>query len=825
MTAPRINICEGDTIDEKTLIEAVKDRHIRGEDDRHVLLKYQIDLGIIDDHARQMNVYDESIVSKSATSDVKISATDIFNARSYKCANLYSPVARNNTRGVSRNMKHGGSSSHVSIDVRKEIRVFRSLLRDYFRSYTNKSISESIVVNIGVKKGRLTQHLTDVFKTVIGVVFPDDKENLEELQRKYPKVKFIISNYEKISCLKEITSADMLIFTRVLYKLPNTDDLFEELKRLPNNPLIVINEPNEFTKWENPQMDRYNSCFDEDLYMATVSSIRKLEKKIRALELFTLLNFQSDRELGGNIFLLQKYKLTVSKGMQFTKNILVKYINKYVNKNSSELILADIGTGGGRYAIYLNAFFNEIVAIDKEEKRIETAKRIAAQRMVDNIKYFTTNAENMSKLKDIHKAEIILFSNSFHLMLFDEVITEIQKLPKYPLVVIKQPNEFTVKYASPSLNKYSSEFDKDRYDEHIKRLNRAESYIKTLDTFDILEYVKEKDHGVTIFVIRDKRYKIQEQTRKNADKKTTTTGGYEVIKDDSGYTIMFDILLNTKSPREKNDNIKAPMELSATQEEIVDILDRSVQCAKSESEVWHDTTVNFSTSNSIIDEIEQVVAENIPKDLPSATVKEIKDAFVLGNCPDPPPAMGQPRKPYSSLPPGIRNKSPSTSIMDDKMIESQRQIDNEKEEEFILQSSAVVKNTVSDSTVTKTLKLLGPRSTIENDRKRGLILLNMIRKIAQKYPYLLQKILDKYEIQSLDSFELTNDEKFANKIEFTPDVIEFLESIVSEYIDVETPNMRDEPEYKNNVMLKYVAFMTYKGLPDILISEAELQKI
>lgn len=187
-----------------------------------------------------------------------------------------------------------------------------------------------------------------------------------------------------------------------------------------------------------------------------------------------------------------------------TRNILVNVVKKYIDKDPKKLTLADIGTGNGRYALYLSSYFDKVIGVDKNPLSINNAKELAENHQIHNIEYFTDSMENLDSIEQLNSADILLFTSSFHFSRFDETFEAILRLKKKPLVVIKEPNEFTINWNTPAFRKDSSVFDKKLYDKKMEALEVADHYIKHQKLLNLIDRTVDKTHGMTVYVLKMK---------------------------------------------------------------------------------------------------------------------------------------------------------------------------------------------------------------------------------------------------------------------------------------------------------------------------------
>lgn len=474
---------------DENLINAVRARHEELMDENRVLLEYQIDLDVIDAAAKEMGKYNPLAIN--AYDNVRISPADIDNARSFRRAHLYK------VGSVEMKVKCNVTTHNVDDTTLDEFKFFEKFASDYIFRHLRKNMRDINVINIGVKKGRLTNYLREKVKSITGVVF--DKEQKQYLEDLYPLLKFVY--IDGVDNLNKIEPADVLLFIRVLHTL-DADKVLTQLASVSQRLLIIITLPNEHSKWDDPTLNSNDSQFDSIAYKKIMDSVRDTAEIINANKDFALVGKVVDD--GNDIYLLQKYQLNVSAGMSYTKKIVMEMIEKYPRKDSdggviypSDMILGDIGTGTGRYALYLSSAFDKIVALDNDHTSIETAKYLAKSRLLTNVTFIVGDAEHMANNPLIAECDILLFSGSFHLMRFDEVFDQIKLLKKKPLVIIKEPNEFTVLWDTPSLEKNNPSFDSGAYEKKMFLLDLASKYLKNSD--NLVEYQVDKASGSTVY--------------------------------------------------------------------------------------------------------------------------------------------------------------------------------------------------------------------------------------------------------------------------------------------------------------------------------------
>lgn len=336
-------------------------------------------------------------------------------------------------------VKNGRKNHSLLIDYtadkfRNEMRAFKKFMSDIILEYAS-DVPDIKIVNVGVKQGRMTQYLTHEFGHVVGVVF--DKKLFNELVDKYPDCKFSYSSESDVSKIPEVLDADVVMFTRTFYKL-DVIKVLNELGKLQKKPLIIINEPNIHTHWEDPVMDRDSPLFDSKIYANTMLRLAEVEKQIRE-SVFTVLTHESRRDLGSDVFVLRKYTLKVSNGMNVVKKFVLNAIKKYINDDPSNLVMIDVGTGIGRYAFFLESYFKKVIGVDSNNKRIEAAKAVAKS-LKSDCQFYTCAAESMYGCCKKYKPSVILFANAFHHMPFDEVAEQLAllKRDRKILIIIKQ---------------------------------------------------------------------------------------------------------------------------------------------------------------------------------------------------------------------------------------------------------------------------------------------------------------------------------------------------------------------------------------------------
>ncbi len=419
-----------------------------------------------------------------------ISNTMLVNAGNYSTAGLFEyTVDGGRTRAVMKSRAYDlgtvttlKNPDYTADKYKSEMRAFKKFTRDIINEYY--PTGKVKIVNIGVKRGRMTQFLTREFGDVTGVVF--DKSLCDSLSEKFPDCKFVFMGSDDISTVPEVAAADVVIYTRIFYTL-DYSATFTSLHKLKKKPLIIINEPNAYTQWEDPKLDKLNNLFDPAAYANTMSMLAASEKAIRSADLFTLLSFINQRELGANVFVLRNITLKVSKGMIAVGSFITNMTKKYLGKDTNVLRLLDVGTGIGRYALYLEHMFKGVLGIDNNDQRIEAARAIAATKHSAN-KYVGSDGETMFQVAKDFKPDVILFANSFHQMQFDEVLEQLEMLARKRqiLVIIKQTNG----HISMSV-------------EELNAMSRAARYILDQRVLTVVEHVVDSGSASTLFALRN----------------------------------------------------------------------------------------------------------------------------------------------------------------------------------------------------------------------------------------------------------------------------------------------------------------------------------
>lgn len=464
------------------LASAITDRYDNHMDDEHVLLKYQIDLDVIDAAANSLGKKLPD-VSRS----IQYSRDDLLAAGRYR---------RNRTKTTT----GGSDDNQVKIipigksreQVRVEIAFFKRMFSEYISTHLQKPMNTINAVNIGVKNGRLTAALQGLVHNISGVVF--DKRLVD----KFNNIHIDMASIDNFDKLPSVQNADVLIFTRNLYNM-DVDTVLETLNRLENNPLVIVNEPNDYTKWEQPKLDKTSESFEIAEYNKVMKSVNSVERKLKASDKFIILDTQFDVDIGGNVYLLKKFKITPSAGMLVIKNTIEEIIEKYTTESDHRIKIADLGCGNGRYAFYLSDYYSEVIAIDVRDIKIRNANAMAKKLKYTNVTFNVHEIEDMSSLKKIHQCGILLFSGSFHFTRFNETFEQIILLNSKPIVIIKEPNSTTTSWHHPSLDKTSDRFDQKLFDKKINALELADRFICKQNMLKLLSRVVYAEH--TIFIL------------------------------------------------------------------------------------------------------------------------------------------------------------------------------------------------------------------------------------------------------------------------------------------------------------------------------------
>lgn len=472
-----------------SITDAVNAKYVGGLSDEYTIREYGYTGEELDAEAARRGLV---AGGNSEITDYIISDTMLVNAGNYSTAGLVEYIVDGGrTRAVMRSRAYDlGTVSalknpdYTADKYKSEMRAFKKFTRDIINEYY--PTGKVKIVNIGVKRGRMTQFLTREFGDVTGVVF--DKALCDSLSEKFPDCKFVFSgeNPNDISTVPEVAAADVVIYTRIFYTLDYTAT-FASLHKLKKKPLIIINEPNAYTQWEDPKLDKLNNLFDPAVYANTMAMLAASEKAIRSADLFTLLSFINQRELGANVFVLRNITLRVSKGMLAVGSFITNMAKKYLGKDTNVLRLLDVGTGIGRYALYLEHMFKGVLGIDNNDQRIEAAKAIAATKHSAN-KYAASDGETMFSVVKDFKPDVILFANSFHQMQFDEVLEQLEMLARkrHILVIIKQTNG----HISMSV-------------EELNAMSRAARYILDQSVLTVVEHVVDSGSASTLFALRN----------------------------------------------------------------------------------------------------------------------------------------------------------------------------------------------------------------------------------------------------------------------------------------------------------------------------------
>ena len=487
-------------INDENLISAVRDRHEKLMSEDRVLFEHQIDLDVIDEAAKKMGKYNPLV--NDAYNDVKISTDEMKNAKSFRRAHIY--------KIGSANIKCNVEPPQVDDIISDELKLFEKFASNYIFRFLRKQLDGINIVNIGVKKGRLTNYLRSKVQSIMGVVF--NAEQQHKLAETFPLIKFVQTEPNTLLNVKELEKADVILIIRILYEY-NATEILKQLEKLDNRPLIIITLPTAASKWQDPTMNANDEQYNSQKYNDTMKKIQDTENEINAYVNFATIGIVE--EDGNKIYILQRYKLDVTAGMLYTKNAIIEAIDKYPNyisdwKNPSALMLknidinlADIGTGGGRYALFLSTLFNKVVGIDNDTTGIEIATQITKTKKVDNLSFIVADAEYMSSLLPVRESHILLFSGSFHLMRFDEVMDQIALLKLKPLIIVKEANKFTTAWNTPAFDKNNTHFDKKLYDNKMFLLNLADKYL--LSHKYLVEHKVDEAAGSTIYILSPRK--------------------------------------------------------------------------------------------------------------------------------------------------------------------------------------------------------------------------------------------------------------------------------------------------------------------------------
>ena len=522
-------------------------KYVLGEDDEHVIREYQIEGEELDTAAMK-----QGFNTTSEIRSVLINPDQMKNAGTYRTAALYSfefprhknekllndRVIQNNDRSliigsadnVSSNdcsndcndcnnvcinvnndatgaepasttahITDGGTSTEANINVdyipEKILDVMRSFYKFVLSVVDEQIMTRNIrIVTIGDTK--LIEFLQHDFKNITHITFND----AVILRSKYPKCKFVqVESIEHVANIDEVMEADVVIFNHVFYKL-DPEITFEQLRRLKKDPIVIINEPTIDHHWDDPELNKTDPKFNEKKYQNTLIHLQNTAQFIARAEIFSTIRHVNDPK--HNIVVLRKFKLEVSLGMKYTKNIMLMMIQKYLGRNTTDLVLLDVGTGGGRYALYLYSYFDATYGIDSNAHKIETAISIAAGRHA-SITYICSDAENMYAVVNQYKIDVVLFSNSFDRMRYDEVIEQLVKLRQNRkiLIFIKTVTESNKYEVIPMLNRYGNEFNPEFHKKHVTELKRACEYIERQTELTLLEKFVDDSSSSIIYVL------------------------------------------------------------------------------------------------------------------------------------------------------------------------------------------------------------------------------------------------------------------------------------------------------------------------------------
>lgn len=178
------------------------------------------------------------------------------------------------------------------------------------------------------------------------------------------------------------------------------------------------------------------------------------------------------------------FSIELDEGNKYRRDYVIKKISKYLD--IKECSILEIGIGNGRYGVLLGNYVKTYSGIDIDEEYVKIAKSNIPKNTKTNITYIVGNAE---KIPFEDKFDIIFYPLSFHFIKnLDNALNESKRLLKSNgIIIIIEPSVHTTNWACPKLREDSPDFDKKRYDNKLKNIERAKQYIFSQDIFKLIE--------------------------------------------------------------------------------------------------------------------------------------------------------------------------------------------------------------------------------------------------------------------------------------------------------------------------------------------------